>query len=401
MKLAVEHARETSPINIDGERINFVDSAEHVGMLRSSSGNTVTILARLTAHKNALRAVLHSGMARGHRGNPAASLHVDQVYGVPVLLSGLGPLVLSKPELSLVSQHHREILNNLQRLLPATPRSVVHFLGGSLPGEALLHLRQLSIFGMITRLKNSISHEVASTLLSSGAVPTKSWIFQIQEHCLQYGLPDPLHLLQSPLQKDAFKRLIKKNVLDYWEQLLRAEAADPRYSSLTFFNPKFMSLSTPHPLWTTCGSSPSNIAMATVQARMISGRYRSEGLCRHWSRNREGFCLLSPCRNTIEDIPHILTTCPGLSSTRDKLVHYSIKYSSTVPAISDLILSLCSPSNPHLVQFLLDCSCLPEVIQATQLLGKDVLWHLFAISRTWVYTLHKARMKILGRWNFI
>jgi hypothetical protein len=77
------------------------------------SYNTVTIIARFTGHKNALRAVLHAGVARGHRGNPAASLHVDQVYGVPVLLAGLGPLVILKPELSHVSQHHQDIVSNL------------------------------------------------------------------------------------------------------------------------------------------------------------------------------------------------------------------------------------------------------------------------------------------------
>ena len=168
MKLAVEYAKQNNPITIDGETINFVDSAEHVGMVRSSSGNSVTILTRFTAHKNALRAVLHAGVARGHRGNPAASLHVDQVYGIPVLLSGLGPLVLSKPELSLITKHHRDIISNIQRLLPCTPRSVVYFLAGSLPGEALLHLRQLSIFGMICRLKDSVSYKVAMDLLSSG-----------------------------------------------------------------------------------------------------------------------------------------------------------------------------------------------------------------------------------------
>ena len=123
-------------------------------MLGSSSGNTFIILARNTAHKNALGAVLHSGIARGHSQNPASSLHVYQVYGVPVLLSGLGPLVFSKPELSLVIQYHREIISNLQRLLPATPRSALYFLTGSLPSEALLNLRQLSLFGMISCLKS-------------------------------------------------------------------------------------------------------------------------------------------------------------------------------------------------------------------------------------------------------
>ena len=142
--------------------------------------------------------------------------------------------------------------------------------------------------------------------------------------------------------------------------------------------------------------------MVTIQARMISGRYRSEGLYRHWSKNKDGFCLLSPsCANTVEDIPHILTSCVGLSPTRDKLIRYTLNYASNVPALQNLILSLSSPSNPRLIQFLLDCSCLPEVIRATQIHGQEVPGHLFTISRTWVYTLHKSRMKILGRWNFI
>ena len=402
MKLAVDYAKETNPVNIDGVKINFVESAEHVGMLRSSAGNSPTILTRFIAHRNALRAVLHTGMARGHRGNPAASLHVDQVYGIPVLLSGLGPLVFSKPEFNLVNQHHKEITSNLQRLLPGTPRSVVYFLGGTLPGEALLHIRQLTIFGMICRLQDNISHAIAKHVLSYETPATKSWFHQIQELCLQYSLPEPLQQLQSPLPKISAKNLIKKNVIDYWERLLRAEASDPRYSSLVFFNPKFMSLTAPHPLWSTCGSSPTKIAMATVQAQMISGRYKSESLCKHWSKNKEGFCLLSPnCVNTVEDVPHILSSCSGLSDQRRKLFSFTSSYAASVPAIMDLILALCLPSNPSFVQFLLDCSCLPEVILATQQHGKEVLRDLFLITRLWVYTLHRERMKLLGRWNYL
>ena len=109
----VNYAMETNPLQIDGKKINFVSTAEHVGLLRSSSGNHLTLLDRITAHNKALGAVLHTGMARGHRGNPAASLHVEKVYGAPVYLSGLPALVLSKPEQSLISQHSKETMSNL------------------------------------------------------------------------------------------------------------------------------------------------------------------------------------------------------------------------------------------------------------------------------------------------
>ena len=134
MQEAVNYAKMTNPVMINGKKIEFVDSAEHVGVLRSITGNLPSILARIKAHKRALGSVLNTGMARGHRGNPAASLRVEQLYGSPVLLSGLGTLVLTKKEIVLVDQHHKETIMNLQRLLPNTPRSVSCFLAGSLPG---------------------------------------------------------------------------------------------------------------------------------------------------------------------------------------------------------------------------------------------------------------------------
>ena len=114
----MNYAKETNPLHIDGKTIEFANTAEHIGMLRSPSGNLPTILTRMAAHKKALGAVMHAGIARGHCGNPAAGLHVDTVYGVPVFLSGLAPLVFSKPEQTLISQHHKQTIINLQRLLP-------------------------------------------------------------------------------------------------------------------------------------------------------------------------------------------------------------------------------------------------------------------------------------------
>ena len=40
-------------------------------LIRSTSGNLPTLLARITAHKNPLEAVLHTGIARAQIGNSA------------------------------------------------------------------------------------------------------------------------------------------------------------------------------------------------------------------------------------------------------------------------------------------------------------------------------------------
>jgi hypothetical protein len=74
---AVDYIKGIYPITINGEQIVFTDLTEHVGLVCSTSGNLPTLFAIITAHKNALGAVLNTGVARAHRGNPAASLHIE------------------------------------------------------------------------------------------------------------------------------------------------------------------------------------------------------------------------------------------------------------------------------------------------------------------------------------
>ena len=87
-----------SQVNINGEPISFVEAAEHVGTLRSTSGNLPHIQSRFTAHRKSMFAILPVGLAKSNRGNPAAALRVHQVYGSPVLLSGMNTLLLKKSE---------------------------------------------------------------------------------------------------------------------------------------------------------------------------------------------------------------------------------------------------------------------------------------------------------------
>ena len=398
MKNQVEYSVQTNPIKVDNKKINFDSSAEHVGILRATSGNLPTILTRISSHKKAIGSVLHTGIARNHRSNPNASLRIEQLYGVPVLLSGLGSLIISIKEEKIIDQHHKEIISGLQRFHPKTPRAVIYFLSGSLPGTALLHLKQLGLFGMICRLPGSILHKHALNIFQSRTIASHSWFHQIRENCLIYGLPHPVEFLTSPLSKFSYKKLIKKRIIDYWEQVLRSEAKP--LESLSYFKPNFMSLTKVHPIWFTAGSSPSKVAMATIQARMLSGRYRTEYLCRHWSKNTSGFCLLyEACSSTEEHLPHILAHCPALQQIRNKMVNFTVNYCNGIPHIGELVLRYLIPQHPLFCHFLLDCSTLPETIKLTQVHGKEVLYHLFHITRTWCYTLHRERLKKLGRWN--
>ena len=142
--------------------------------------------------------------------------------------------------------------------------------------------------------------------------------------------------------------------------------------------------------------------MATTQALMLSGRYRTELLCSHWSLNKSGVCLLSSACTEKESITHMLVNCVALSDTRVKLMNFTKNYTrQRAPIVAQLVESFCNPKSVDFIQFLLDCSVLPAVIALKQQKGEIILTYLFDITRTWVYTIHKQRLKILGRWNLI
>ena len=157
--------------------IPFSKEAEHVGILRSVHGNLPNIFSRISAHSSALLAVLSAGLAKGHRGNPAASLCIELLYGVPRLLSGHASQVLNKSEKDILHSHYKQSLERLQRLYSVTPEPVVCFLGGSLPLTALLDFHQLSILGMISRLDpSSILLTLAKNILSDARPFSLSWM---------------------------------------------------------------------------------------------------------------------------------------------------------------------------------------------------------------------------------
>ena len=131
---------------------------------------------RIVAHRKALGATLSSGVAFKSRANPIIGLKMARIYGSPVLLSGMSSLVLSSSDIAIIDQHFKDTYQNLQKLHQRTPRSVVFFLGGSLPAQAVLHLRMLSLFGMVSRLPGDVLNIRARNALITEKSKSKSGV---------------------------------------------------------------------------------------------------------------------------------------------------------------------------------------------------------------------------------
>ena len=189
---------------------------------------------------------------------------------------------------------------------------------------------------------------------------------------------------------------MKKAVISFWEIKLRSDAA--ALPSLQYFNLECMSLRSTHPILRLAGPSPYQSVMSRVQATMLSGRYRTDALCSKWSTISE-FCKTPSCLGLekSESLAHILADCPALESTRMRLLSFTEGISAGNPIVLPILEKYCTLNHPQFVQFLLNCSALPEVITLTQQYP-DELSLFLRITRTWCYVLHKARLKILSRW---
>ena len=392
------------PISMNGLKISFSEEAEHVGILRCTKpGNMASVLARMSAHNRALFAVLPAGIARQHNANVAAALRVEKLYGLPVLLSGLAALVFSPKEQETINHHYKVKLERLQKLYPCTPAPVVYFLAGTLPASGVLHLRQLSLLGMIGRLgSSSILHRHGREILSSppaSPLPSRqSWFHQLRSLCETYSLPDPLYILANPPSKLEWKKATKVKVIKLWSKKLQLEAASK--PSLANFRASHMSLCSPSPIWTSCHNSPYELKKATVQARMASGRYRTCWMRRHWAEDETGMCRVPGCTG---DAPgtllHLATgQCPGLAGAYASAVAHWTAFLQVHPLLLPLFQVITSSSPEVFLGFLLGPSTEASVIPLAQAYGQDIVNQLCFMTRSWLFTLHRERLKKLGHW---
>ncbi|CAC5395912.1 unnamed protein product [Mytilus coruscus] len=84
-------------------------------------------------------------------------------------------------------------------------------------------------------------------------------------------------------------------------------------SSLKFLNLNFGIAETTHPVWYSVGQTLIEIRKSTTKVRMLTGTYMVQADKHKFSKYTiDPICLL--CHREIEDILHVLTTCPVLSN---------------------------------------------------------------------------------------
>ena len=95
------------------------------------------------------------------------------------------------------------------------------------------------------------------------------------------------------LVTDYFQKILP----DFWHRFEIGEAVN-------------MSLTRTHPLWSSAGSNPDEIAQAVIQARMLSGRYRTKLLSSNWSERADTCKAVNRMQHFIcQDFTHDWIIC--------------------------------------------------------------------------------------------
>ena len=148
------------------------------------------------------------------------------------------------------------------------------------------------------------------------------------------------------------------------------------------------------PLWTHAGS-PFEVRKAVIAARMLSGRYRTDLLSKHWVRdNPDGLCRLPGCSNQEGNLHHILLSCPSLADSRAGMIRMWSNFMVSNPNLLSVVKEYTITKDELFMQFLLDPSCLPLVI-STSKNDPNILKNCLFLSRTWCFSAHLARSKLL------
>ena len=152
-----------------------------------------------------------------------------------------------------------------------------------------------------------------------------------------------------------------------------------------------------HPLWWTCSSSSSAVRAATVMGKMLSGRYRSCWLRRHWTQE-SGACRLPGCGLVPGDVAHLLSgECTALQPYLATTLHHILNMLAPHPHLLHPLVSALHSDREAVTFFLLDPSTDPHVIKLVQQYGQEpVMYPLFRVCLAWVWCAHRTRMRLLG-----
>ena len=217
-------------INIGSKPMPIVSESMHMRILRSANSQESVIQENIKKARRTIHSLMGAGLHGENGLDTDTSIHLLQIYVVPVLVYVLEVVLPNGVHLDKLERLHKRFLKQILSLPQTVADPAVYILSGATPLEAVIH----TLFGSICRLDEStVEKRLARRQLSVKSCAGNSCFVDIRRLCVRYSLTDPYAILDCPPSKFQWKRVVRNAINAYRANVLRERAA--LYSTLDFF----------------------------------------------------------------------------------------------------------------------------------------------------------------------
>lgn len=300
----------TSLLESDDIGLPTTSSFTHLGLEWSSGCTTPNIELKISMARRTAYALTSLGLHGENGLSPATSLKIINTYVIPRLLYGVEALVLSKQQIKDISAFHKNLLRRIQGLPKNTATEAIYIMLGTLPIEAEIHIRALTLFGAVCRSRNTTLVDLANRQLGLGG--KHSWFTYIQKLCCQYQI-NIEGATNAPWRKNHWKEYVTDTVKHFWMKELMLNKSGK--SSLQYLEIDLRQPFKPHAIWRSCTGNPRHVTAAMIRAKMITNTYLTQERKTKLGRIGESaMCIL--CGEENETLQHLLISCSSLNPGR-------------------------------------------------------------------------------------
>ena len=301
------------PLTINGSKMSYSDSETHLGLVRTTDGKADSTTSKsVQSGRRAAYKLMGAGFSGVNGISPFYTRCMVTTYVMPCLTYGLEAMVMEDKNYEVLDKYHRGLLRQLQGLPDSTATPAIYLLLGSLPCQAIIHQKILTLFISILHRDGTPEYAIMHRQLAMKTTSSSSWTAKLRLILHQYNLPLALELAGNPPSKEQWKGTVKEAIKDYWDYTLKEEARAKK--TLRFLNIDICSTRYCHPVWET-GTDPLQSYMATVKAMLLVDRYPLTGLKCAGKKQLE---LCPHCKREPENLQHFLLYCPLYNNQRTK-----------------------------------------------------------------------------------
>jgi exonuclease III len=332
--LTYYNTKPSGPLYLGSEVIKETTSYVHLGIERTTTGHAKLMNGRVLVAQRTVYALIPSGMYGQDGLSPVIMRKLLSAYVIPRMMHGLETLILTQGDVDKLERGYKNILRNLMSLRKNIASSAVYLMMGQLPIEAELHLRILTLYGMISRQDDQTAiKQLARRQLATQTNPCNSWFGYVASIAKSYDLYTSIHsALEIKFSKEEWSGLIKKAITDTWFHRLKRDAI--QRTSLRYLDINLLIQGEAHPLWPETAHTY-GIQSAGYRAKMVTGTYILQANRARFNQfTVDPTCTL--CNAPVEDLPHFITECSALDTVRrpimvDSIEPMALKLGLTIP----------------------------------------------------------------------